>query len=287
MPTWSTLLPDPAMVQALDQADDPTSRDAIRNELVRLQRSGATNLSALREMRKRWSEQFARACATMVANGLRALPEIGSGFHITPDASGGNQESFTPLGYKKGKRIDVVVSRELVGLQIGVSLKGLNFRDGDGGNFDKNLTGRLYELRDEVSTVHDYLPRAFMAGLFFVPAAACFDKVSGPSSFAHTVAQLRSRSGRLDPLTSSTELEVRLRRCRTLWIWRTRRGTKRITKGHSQVLPLRRCWGPPGSSSATRPAGSIQHIDARRIAAATRFLCPPRNSRWNVVCRSR
>jgi hypothetical protein len=68
-----------------------------------------------------------------------------------------------------------------------------------GGNFDKNLTGRLYELRDEVSTVHDYLPRAFMAGLFFLPAAACFDKTTGPSSFAHTVTQLRSRTGRLDP----------------------------------------------------------------------------------------
>ena len=38
-----------------------------------------------------------------------------------------------------------------------------------------------------------------MAGLFFVPVAGCFDKVTGASSFAHTVAQLRSRSGRLDP----------------------------------------------------------------------------------------
>ena len=38
-----------------------------------------------------------------------------------------------------------------------------------------------------------------MAGLFFLPAAACFDKITGNSSFAHTVAQLRSRSGRLDP----------------------------------------------------------------------------------------
>jgi hypothetical protein len=87
----------------------------------------------------------------------------------------------------------------LVGLQIGVSLKGLNFRDGKGNNFDKNLTGRLYELRDEVSTIHDYLSRAFMAGLFFLPAAACFDKITGASSFAHTVALLRSRTGRLDP----------------------------------------------------------------------------------------
>lgn len=199
MSTWDTLLPDDAMVHALDQADNPTSREAIRNELIRLVSSGVTNLSPLQRMRKRWSEQFARACATMVANGLRAMPDIDSGYHITPDASGGNQEFFAPLGHKKGKRIDVVVSRELLGLQIGVSLKGLNFRDGGGGNFDKNLTGRLYELRDEVSTVHDYLPRAFMAGLFFVPAAGCFDKVVGPSSFANTVAQLRSRSGRLDP----------------------------------------------------------------------------------------
>jgi hypothetical protein len=60
-------------------------------------------------------------------------------------------------------------------------------------------SSHLKALRDEVSTVHDYLPRAFMAGLFFVPTAACFDKITGPSSFAHTVAQLRSRSGRLDP----------------------------------------------------------------------------------------
>lgn len=199
MTTWNALLPDQAMADALDQADDPISREAIRNELIRLLGLDHPDLSPLQKMRKRWSEQFARACATMVANGLRAIPDIGSGFHITPDASGGNQESFTPLGYKRGKRIDVVVSRELLGLQIGVSLKGINFRDGGGGNFDKNLTGRLYELRDEVSTVHDYLPRAFMAGLFFVPAAGCFDKSVGPSSFAHTVAQLRSRSGRLDP----------------------------------------------------------------------------------------
>src|SRR5262249_43245125 len=126
-------------------------------------------------------------------------PQLQSGSHITPDATGGNQEFFTPLGYRKGKRIDVVVSRPLVGLQLGISLKGLNFRDEGGNNFDKNLTGRLYELRDEVNTVHDYLPRAFMASIFFIPLASCFDKMKSPSSFAHVVAQLRSRTGRLDP----------------------------------------------------------------------------------------
>jgi hypothetical protein len=78
-------------------------------------------------------------------------------------------------------------------------LKGLNFADDTSGNHDKNLTGRLYELRDEVSTVHDYLPRAFMATVFFVPVAGCSDKATAPSSFAHVVAELRARTGRLDP----------------------------------------------------------------------------------------
>jgi hypothetical protein len=108
----------------------------------------------------------------------------------------------------KRKQIDVVVSRELVGLQIGVSLKGLNFRDGDGGNFDKNLTGRLYELRDEVSTVHDYLPRAFMAGLFFVPAA----RLPRQSQWANLLCP-HSRAvaitvGPLRSVTTGTELEM-------------------------------------------------------------------------------
>jgi hypothetical protein len=117
---------------------------------------------------------------------------------VLPNEQGVGQETFTPLGYKKGKRIDVVVSGPLVGLQIGVSLKGLNFADDTSGNHDKNLTGRLYELRDEVSTVHDYLPRAFMAVVFFMPVAGCFDKAAAPSSFAHLVAELRARTGRLD-----------------------------------------------------------------------------------------
>jgi len=115
---------------------------------------------------------------------------------VAPLSDGFGQETFLPLGYRSGKRIDVVVAGELVGLQLGASLKGLNFRDDESGNFDKNLTGRLYELADEMTTVHRHLPHAFMAGIFFMPIDSCFDK--GQSSFAHTVFELRRRMNR-DP----------------------------------------------------------------------------------------
>ena len=203
---WRDLEPDPALLQALDFAELETTREAIRLEVARVQALPSENQrrrerASLRDMRKRWSERFAKACATMIANEIRAHAVVNRGYEVLPDKIGGGQETFTPLGFNKGKRIDVVVYGPLVGLQIGVSLKGLNFCDDAHGNHDKNLTGRLYELREEVSTVHDYLPRAFMAAVFFMPVAACVDKASA-SSFAHAVAELGARTGRLDPSLS-------------------------------------------------------------------------------------
>lgn len=193
------------MAAALAHAEVEVSRSAIRAELARVQSLESEaqrkrERAVLRDMRKRWSERFATACATMLANEVRTHSVIGRKYSVLPDKDGGGQETFTPLGYTKGKRIDVVVTGPLVGLQIGISLKGLNFADDNRGNHDKNLTGRLYELRDEVSTVHDYLPRAFMAAFFFMPVSGCVDKTeAAASSFAHLVSELRARTGRLDP----------------------------------------------------------------------------------------
>lgn len=203
--TWRTLAPSPEMLAALEFADQETTRARILTEAARIaalpvKSARDRERAALRNPRKRWSELFATACATMIANELRKHETIRNRFDVQPDEEGRGQETFTPLGYKKGKRIDVVVSGPLVGLQIGVSLKGLNFADDGSNNHDKNLTGRLYELRDEVSTVHDYLPRAFMGAVFFMPVAGCADKTpAAASSFAHLVAELRARTGRLDP----------------------------------------------------------------------------------------
>ncbi|HJQ95668.1 MAG TPA: hypothetical protein VJ935_08200 [Acidimicrobiia bacterium] len=202
--TWRELPPSPAMTEAIAFAEQETPRAAIRAEVARIAalistREQRRERAILRDMRKRWSERFATASASMIANEIRTHTAIRSRFDVQPDTRGGGQETFTPLGYKKGKRIDVVVAGPLVGLQVGISLKGLNFADDSSGNHDKNLTGRLYELRDEVSTVHEYLPRAFMAAVIFMPLAGCLDKVGAPSSFAHLVAELRARTGRLDP----------------------------------------------------------------------------------------
>lgn len=200
---WADLEPDAAIVEALDSAGREATREAIRAEVERIlglptETERRRERAVLRDMRKRWSERFATACATMIASEIRRHPAVRRRYDVLPNEEGGGQETFTPLGYSKGKRIDVVVSGPLVGLQIGVSLKGLNFADDTSGNHDKNLTGRLYELRDEVSTVHDYLPRAFMGAIFFMPVAGCHDKATAPSSFAHLVAELRARTGRLD-----------------------------------------------------------------------------------------
>jgi hypothetical protein len=103
---------------------------------------------------------------------------------------------LTPLGAGTSKRIDVTVADPVLGLEIGVSLKGMNFRDPQNQNFDKNLTGRLYELGDEVRLVHEHLPHCFMVGILFFPLDSTTDK--SPSSFAHAVVKLRERTGRLD-----------------------------------------------------------------------------------------
>lgn len=196
------------MAAALDFADAEAARSDIEAMAVRIAKAGLTKAERkrerepLRDLRKRWSERLATSTATMIANEIRGHRVLTPRFRVVPLPDGSGQETFWPLGYRSGKRIDVVVAAELAGLQLGVSLKGLNFRDDEGGQFDKNLTGRLYELADEMTTVHRHLPRAVMTGVFFMPVESCFDKGSGQSSFAHAVFDLRRRSDR-DPSDSS------------------------------------------------------------------------------------
>jgi hypothetical protein len=197
---WDELRPEAAMVAALDDADEETARAWIEAEAARIaQEPDKAERKRLREplrdMRKRWSERLAAATATMLATEVRRHKVVGPRFEVSPGDDGTGQETFFPLGYRSGKRIDVAVSGRLAGLQMGASLKGLNFRDDESGYFDKNMTGRFYELADEMATVHRHLPQAFLGGFFFMPVEACADK-AGQSSFAHVVLDLRRRSGR-------------------------------------------------------------------------------------------
>ena len=176
---WTDLEPEPGLLFALEHAG-PRPETGSQNE------------------KRGWSERLANACAVAIADELRRVPILRVK-RIRPADLKTGTEPLTPLGAGTSKRIDVTVADPLLGLEIGVSLKGLNFADGGSGNYDKNLTGRLYELVDEVRLVHEHLPRALMTGIFFLPMAAATDKTKGKSSFAHTVVKLRERTGRLDP----------------------------------------------------------------------------------------
>jgi len=175
---WRDLQPDPDIVEALAHAGD-RPEDGHQNE------------------KRRWSERFANGCAVAVAKRLRQSSVRSRS--ILPSSLEHGTEPLTPLGSGTSKRIDVTVVDAVLGLEIGVSLKGLNFRDVVSENYDKNLTGRLYELADEVRLVHEHLPNAFMVGIFFLPLSSAVDKIEGNSSFANTVMKLRGRTGRLDP----------------------------------------------------------------------------------------
>ena len=184
---WEDLAPEPGIVEALRHAGD---RDEMAGQ----------------NAKRAWSEKFANGCAVAIADGFRAsrIGDSRSKRTVLPLSIEGGTEPLTPLGSSSQKRIDVTVVDPVLGLEVGVSLKGMNFRDRSSGNFDKNVTRCLYETADEMRLVHEHLPHAFMAGIFFLPIDATTDKTErAMSSFAHTVVKLRERTTRLDVALSA------------------------------------------------------------------------------------
>lgn len=166
--------------------------------LTALDHAGARPEAGDQNEKRHWSERFAHASAVAIANEVRRCKQLPPAKKVLPLSLEEGTEPLTPLGAGTTKRIDVTIADPVLGLELGFSLKGLNFKDSGSGNYDKNLTGRLYELGDEVRMVHEHLPHAFMVGVFFLPMESTADKSTGQSSFAHTVAKLRDRTGRLD-----------------------------------------------------------------------------------------
>ncbi len=177
------------MVAALDAADSGGSREAA--------------LVGTRADRNLWSNRFADACAAMVAAEIRSHPAF-SPFVVRPEGDG-PAEPLTFAAGGQDKKVDVVVSSIVSGLRVGFSLKGIYFRDRKSHGFDHNLTGRTYELQDEVSVIHKYQLAANLVALHFMPIGAVDDKKTdrAPSAFARTVKHLRARTGRLDPMLPS------------------------------------------------------------------------------------
>lgn len=172
---WRALPPDARMIKALDDA-------GVRP---------ATGTTAKRN----WGTRFADACAVMFADALRTAPTF-QHLEIRPNADGSGRESLTGVGGHGQKKVDVIASTLATGLQLAISLKAENFPSTEG-TYGKNLLNRIYELQDEVRAIHEYQPRAYVVGVFFLPLESATDREEH-SSFARAVANLRSRSGRID-----------------------------------------------------------------------------------------
>lgn len=188
---WAQLSPDVRLVRALDEADDAGSYTEA-------------TVSGSVDVKRNWSNRFADAAARFLAPVLRqALADEGGSedLEVYPMA-GGTSERTVVLGEGSRKRIDVAVVHRLGGLRIDLSMKGLNFKDRSSDHYDKNLTGRTYELEDEIRQVRRLQPACFVFALYWLPLPAASDKATGESSFARTVVHLRARIHRGAPGTA-------------------------------------------------------------------------------------
>lgn len=154
--------------------------------------------------KKNWAQRFSNALATTVANGLRGSYPTAL---VTPGANGEKQE-YRVGGQVDRKKTDVAVLDSAAGLVAGVSIKTLTFRDTHTdpetkekyvGRYQRNVKRNDMELRDEADTLHRRQPFAVLTALLFAPRDACWDGVTGNSSFAHMVFTLRKRAGRDSP----------------------------------------------------------------------------------------
>jgi len=179
---WKDLPPDARLVAALNAAGPRP-------------KSGTTQ-------KRNWGTRFADSCAVMFANALRDDSTF-KRLQIRPNPDGTGREALTGVGGRGQKKVDVIASSLAAGLQVAISLKAENFRHGDQA-YGKNLKNRLYELQDEVRAIHEYQPRAYVVGVFFLPLDATTDRPKR-SSFSRAVANLRSRTGRVD-FTLPTQL---------------------------------------------------------------------------------
>lgn len=165
-----------------------------------LAESGGDN----RANKKNWAQRFSNALAMTVADQLRpTYPNA----RVTPRRDGSGQE-YSVGGKVDRKRTDVGVWDDAAGLVAGVSIKTYTFRDTHKatkagpariGRYIRNVKRNDMELRDEADILHRRQPYAVLAALFFMNEDACWDGLTGQSSFAHVVFTLRKRTGRAGP----------------------------------------------------------------------------------------
>lgn len=155
-----------------------------------------------RKDKKNYAQNLSAELALMVAACL--APHYKKA-RIAPRPDGSGLE-FTIGAKIDSKKTDVSVWDDAAGLILGVSIKTYSFRDFHGetkkkaahlGRYVRNVKRNDLELRDEADVLHRRQPYAVLFALFFMPKDACWDGITGHSSFAHAVFTFRKRTGRV------------------------------------------------------------------------------------------
>lgn len=144
-------------------------------------------LTAIRPVKKRYSELLSKHLAEEIAAGMRSL-----GLSSTKPLRGapGEKEFQGGLGTKK---VDVSYSDEQHGLHLAVSVKTINFPP-----WGKNLKNRFSDMCTEAITLHMRFPYAVVCGLFVMPLTADKDVTTGRpvSTFRRATTLFSTISGR-------------------------------------------------------------------------------------------
>jgi hypothetical protein len=152
--------------------------------------------------KKNYAERLSRALSQRFADCLREIFE-----GILPNPKGLGQESRARTG-KGLKKLDVNYSTVELGLGLGVSIKTINFRDGNSKRYTKNYTRVDNELRAEASDYHERQPYAVLCAVVLLPLDACDDgRGKTPSSFGRAIQIFRHRAGRQKPVDDPTLFE--------------------------------------------------------------------------------
>ena len=98
------------------------------------------------------------------------------------------------------KRLDIGCVDPNGYLSLDVSIKTFHFRDQRTKKYNKNFTGRFYELLGESLDLHRSYPLAVLAAIIILPIDSCNDSLTAaPSSFGCAVRQFSKISGRIEP----------------------------------------------------------------------------------------
>lgn len=195
-----------------DELDDPLAEPLAR---AAAKSPGGVKPEAFSDSnrgdKKNYAQFLSNELALMLAACLR--PHYKKA-RVTPREDGTGQEYS--VGSKiDSKRTDVGVWDDAAGLILGVSVKTYSFRDYHGetkskpahlGRYQRNVKRNDMELRDEADVLHRRQPYAVLFALFFLPRDACWDGITGHSSFAHAVFTFRKRAGRSSADAPRTDL---------------------------------------------------------------------------------